>query len=266
MQVTRALAVIAAVISSSSALAQPAVEDACLADHRRTQELQLENKLIEADAAAVACAQPKCPAEVRTMCADFISRIRASQPTVVFEIRGTSGKVYASGTVTIDGAAGRSLDGSAIAVDPGKHTIEFETGGLPKGKTTILVNQGEKDKKVSLEVADAGGSPTFSPAAHVLGAFGLASLTAFGVLGIVTTLQADELEDDCGKRCTDERPDDVDAVTRQAIAADVCLAGGLTLLVAAGLTMGLTWTVGTSSEATASIRAAPGGAFLDVTF
>lgn len=266
MQVARALAIIAAVMSSTSAVAQTADEDACLADHRRTQELQLENKLLAADAAAVACAQPKCPTEVRTMCADFITRIRASQPTVVFEIRGTSGKVYASGSVSVDGTPPRTLDGSAIAVDPGKHAVDFETPGLPKGSTTILVNQGEKDKKVMLEVADASSAPTFSPWAHVLGAFGLASLTAFGALGVVTTLQAGSLEDDCGKRCTAERPEDVDAVTRQAIAADVCLAGGLTLLAAAALTMGLTWSTGTSPEARASLRAGPGGAFFDVTF
>ncbi|NUO51003.1 MAG: hypothetical protein HOV80_19280 [Polyangiaceae bacterium] len=253
-------------MSSTVALAQPAEEEACLADHRRTQELQLENKLLAADAAAVACAQPKCPAEVRTMCTDFITRIRASQPTVVFEIRGASGKVYPTGSVIVDGAPSRSLDGTAIAVDPGKHTIGFEAPGLPRGSTMILVNQGEKDKKVTLEIADAGGGPTFSPWAHVLGAFGLASLTAFGALGIATTVQADALEGDCGKRCTDERPDDVDRVTRQAIAADVCLAGGLTLLAAAALTMGLTWSGGTTPEANASLRVGPAGALLDVTF
>ncbi len=227
----------------ATAIAGPSTptEAACLAAHRETQELELDKKLLAADAAAVSCARPQCPEEVRTMCADFLTRIRASQPTVVFELRGDSGTVFEKGSVTIDGeATPRVLDGAAIALDPGTHAIVYEAEGRPGGRLTILVNQGEKDRKIALGVAEVRGA-TFSPWAHVLGATGLAGLAAFAALGIASTVEADSLDAECGDRCAAERPDDVDAVLRQATAADVCLGVGAGFLVAAGLTMGLTW-------------------------
>ena len=270
MQVTRLVAASAAILPSWLLVIAPASADAgaseaaCLDDHKRTQELQLEKKLIDAETAAVSCARPQCPEEVRVMCTDFVTRIRASQPTVVFELRSASGDVLTEGAVAVDGAAPRPLDGVAITLDPGSHTVMFSSADGASGRATILVNQGEKDKKVVLAfaaAADAG--PTFSPVAHVFYT-GVASLAAFAGLGIATTLQADSLEDDCGNRCADERPGDVDALQRQAIAADVCLAAGVTLVAAAAITMGVTWTPATDGRV--AVRARPGGASLIIAF
>ena len=250
MQVTRALLFILLVPGSALAEAPAPSEAACLAAHRETQELQLDKKLLAAEAAAVTCARPQCPEEVRTMCTDFLVRIRASQPTVVFELRGDGGSVFEKGSLTIDDdTTSRSLDGAAIPLDPGEHSIVYAAEGQPASRLTILVRQGEKDRKIALPVAEPGGA-SFSPWAHVLGAAGVSSLLAFAGLGIATSLQADDLEAECGHRCEAERPEDVDAVVAQALAADVCLGVGLGLLAAAGLTMDLTWSPAKSAAQT----------------
>lgn len=200
------------------------------------------------------------------MCTDFLVRIRASQPTVVFELRGDSGTVFEKGSFTIDeDATPRSIDGAAIPLDPGEHSISYAAEGQAASRLSILVKQGEKDRKISLPVAEAGG-PTFSPWAHVLGATGLAGIVTFAALGITTTIQADDLEAECGDRCARERPDDVDAIVRQALAADICLGVGAGLLVAAGLTMGLTWSPAKRQASALSIVIAPARVGLDLRF
>lgn len=246
-------------------------EDACLAAHKKTQELELDKKLVEAEEQAVSCSQAACPEQVREMCVDFLGRIRSSKPTAVLVVRGTSGKTYSDAKVSIDGQplAGK-LDGVAMGMDPGSHAIDFEVDGLPKGSLSVTVREGEKDREIALEVEDGGTRPKFSPWAHLFGGLGVASLAAFAAVGSVALVRAGNLDDECGHRCSKEKPDDVDSVVRMATAADVCLGAGLTLVAAAGLTMGLTWRPSRPQAAAtaprATFAASPRGLTFDLRF
>lgn len=234
-------------------------EAACLASHRQTQELELESKLVAAEAEAVRCSQASCPEEVRTMCAGFVARIRASQPTVVVVVRGPGDSDLRPDEISIDGRPEpRALGGAAVVVDPGEHKAEARLGSGPPVSATFVAKQGEKDRKIVLLIADDAAGPRFSPWAHVLGGLGAATLVAFGGVAVATKVQADSLDRECGDRCARERPDDVDAVVRQAVAADVCLGVGLGLVAAAGLTMGLTWESG-GAGTEAKVTLLPGG-------
>ena len=270
MQLSLLTAAAVVLFWSAPAWADASAEQRCLASHKKTQELELDKKLVDAEEQAVSCSQSACPVEVREMCVDFLRRIRASQPTAVLVVRGTSGKTFPEARVEIDGKPGRArLDGSAVPLDPGSHQVKYEVDGHEGQVTTFILHEGEKDREIALSVDDRGKGPRFSPWAHVFGSIGVASLAAFAAVGTVALVRANALDDDCGRRCSVERPGDVDSVVREAIAADVCLGAGLTFVAAAGLTMGLSWSKAPAAGATATrttVVVSPRGLGLDVRF
>jgi hypothetical protein len=271
MQRTLGLIISFMVFGVAIAHADPKAEETCLASHKKTQELELDKKLVEAESQAVACSQSSCPVEVREMCVDFLRRIRENESSAVITVRDASGSSISNAHITIDGRPGpTTLDGSAVHLNPGTHLIEYQVGEGPKRSQTVLLREGEKDRQILLLSEDASKRPRFSPWAHLFGGLGAASLAGFAVVGGVVLARAHSLDKECGHRCESERPSDVDSVLHQAIAADVSLGAGLTLVAAAGLTMGITWSKAPSSKAAASSRAnfaiSPRGMGLDIRF
>lgn len=139
--------------------------------------------------------------------------------------------------VTMDGQLrSEALDGKAVPVDPGTHTLRFEHGGETPIDQQIVVREGEKSRVVTVSWAkvvastDAGGDRGSAPAASsgtaawVFGGLGAVSLATFGVLGIHGATRRSDLERECFGRCSQTK---IDSVKTEFAVADVALGVGI---------------------------------------
>lgn len=111
-----------------------------------------------------------CPAQLRRECAEFLTDVQQTIPTVIFTVTGeknedvTSVKVFSTDELLVDG-----LDGRAIQVDPGKHHLRFL---LPTGEilnSDVLFREGEKNRQVEVKVkgdVDTDAMTSEKPAAQ----------------------------------------------------------------------------------------------------
>jgi hypothetical protein len=130
---------------------------ACLAANDKSIELRGKHQLIESRAALLVCASGSCPAEIRDECTRKVEEINAAIPSVVFEAKDGDGKDLTDVRVTMDGAVlAEHLQGTSFPLDPGTHSLVFETTGVPPHSEQIVVVEGVKDRHVSVTL----GEPT----------------------------------------------------------------------------------------------------------
>ena len=71
--------------------------------------------------------RPELPQEVRDECSRRILRLNADMPTIVLGATDGAGNDLSAVTVTVDGAPlVTAINGRAVAIDPGNHTLRFE--------------------------------------------------------------------------------------------------------------------------------------------
>jgi hypothetical protein len=145
---------------SSAARADDA---ACIASSERDITLRKQQKLHDAMKELVACAAPACPTEVRAECARRLTELNRALPTVVFTASDAAGNDLSAVTVSLDGVVlVRSLDGRAVSIDPGNHTLRFEAAGQPFVEKTVVIAEGVKDRHVPV-VIGARTTPELVP-------------------------------------------------------------------------------------------------------
>lgn len=150
------------------ASSRPAAADvqACLTASEKGQKLRAAGKLREARDNYVICGAEGCPSLVRHDCNQWNQDLASILPTVVFGAKDKAGRDLFDVTVSMDGEPlVRKLDGKSVAVDPGKHTFKFESGGLTASEVA-LIKEGEKSRVISVSF-DGGpaASPTAAPVA-----------------------------------------------------------------------------------------------------
>ncbi len=125
-------------------------DEACLAASENEVGLRKAGKLQDAMKQLAICGAPSCPQEVRDECSRRILRLNADMPTIVLGATDGAGNDLSAVTVTVDGAPlVTAINGRAVAIDPGNHTLRFEAPGLPPVDRTVMVREGEKDRHVS---------------------------------------------------------------------------------------------------------------------
>ncbi len=133
---------------------------ACVSSYEDAQRLRLANKLLAAREQLRVCRGDVCPGLVRNDCEKWLGEVAESLPSVVLSARDGGGRDLFDVKVTIDGAPLRAgLDGTAVDVDPGAHTIVFVRGSDTK-EERVLVRQGEHNRVV---VGVLGRSPAAAP-------------------------------------------------------------------------------------------------------
>jgi hypothetical protein len=91
------------------------------------------------------CVAATCPELIRNDCNELSRAIQTAMPTVRFDARDKVGASVTNVRVTMDGKViAESLDGTPLAVDPGKHSFIFESPGLPRTTKTIVLKAGEQ--------------------------------------------------------------------------------------------------------------------------
>jgi hypothetical protein len=214
----------------------PAVADdkeACIQEHAAGQRQRRAGALRAAHDTFMSCARDGCPAVVRAECTEWLEEVDASQPTVVVSVRDPDGNEIRSARVLVDGALLTDhLAGLALSVDPGEHVFRVVT---PEGRAAdqrILLQEGEKLRRITIELPGArssrGGPPTprdrgLPAAVYPLGALALAGLAGFVTLGVIAKSKADGF-DGCKPACD---ASDVATMRREALFADISLGVGL---------------------------------------
>ncbi|MFI5298948.1 MAG: hypothetical protein ACHREM_12700, partial [Polyangiales bacterium] len=214
-------------------------------------------------------------------CTDWFAVVDKTLPTLVVSARDETGNDLTSVQVTLDDVVVASaLDGRAIAVDPGRHTLRLACAGHADFAQSIVVVEAEKDRRIEAVLGRIGvpapiasspppttpsPSPTSPPptttrsttAPLLLGAIGAVSLASWGYFGITSFTRYRELRDSCGRSCD---PSDVHALEIRSAIADASLGVGVVAIGAAAWI----WLASAPSEAsttpTVSVSPTPGGA------
>jgi hypothetical protein len=264
-------ACVAAVAATTAARADDT--QACLAAAESAQKLRNAGKLTEAREQLVICGRTDCPKLVQRDCTQWMTEVLAVLPSFVPAARDADGRDLVDVTVSVDGVkVAESLDGNPLPIDPGVHTLRFETSGAPAIEEKVVLRQGEKNRIVAVTFArDAGGpapelvtppreeDPRSAPiAAYVVGGLGIATLGAALYLNLDANADARELRDTCAPRCPQADVDDVEK--RQLISGITAAVGGAALI--AGVVLFIVHRSSRKGGAAAamSLSPAPGGA------
>jgi hypothetical protein len=143
------VAVVACSVWTGTALGYD--KQACVRASDDAQTLRIEGKLRAARAEFLACADASCPAIVRSACAQWLSEVDASLPTIVPAARDPAGNDLPNVRLFLDGQPlADHLDGRALPVDPGTHTLRFAAPDGALFEQSIVIREGEKGRAVTV--------------------------------------------------------------------------------------------------------------------
>lgn len=218
---------------------------ACISSHEKSQVSRHDGKLKEARELLLTCSRDMCPSVVRKDCSQWLDEVEEALPTVVVEGRGKKGedvvemKVYCDDKLLTE-----KLDGRALAVDPGPHVFRYELAGTKPRQESVLVREGQKNRKLSVDFGPkpTGGTPGSAGAGdsekdlkrpvpatvYIFGGLGLAALGASAVFGVTGMSKRNDLDSRaCKPACPQE---DVDAAKRNFLIGDIALGVGVVSL------------------------------------
>jgi hypothetical protein len=252
------------------AYAAPAHADSasCTASAEQGQKARAQGKLVDAHRHFLACSAADCPAVVAKDCTSWAAEVLAATPTIVVDAKDEGGRDVGDATLTIDGnVIAHQLDGKAIAVDVGSHTVDVAANsrlGTAKHVTqTFIAKEGEKARRLGFVVPPPGAEPdsatapgTETSSVNKIGPWIVTGIGAAVILtGIVMYVAAGSYPDGCNPDTAlcartasdppapssgrdvllDQRREDAGAIHGQRVAGTVGIIAG-SMLVAGGLT------------------------------
>jgi hypothetical protein len=130
---------------------------------------------------------------VRAVCDRLLNTVEASLPTVILGARDSAGNDLVAVRVRVDGGiVAEAMDGKAVPIDPGPHTLRFEREGGEAIEQTLVVREAEKNRSVVVTFGLTKSRPAVPRAAedplgprpipvlvYVLGGVSVAALGAF---------------------------------------------------------------------------------------
>ena len=206
----------------------------CIAAYEDAQRKRHRGELIEAREALKVCSRDVCPAIAKTDCTGWLAELRVDVPTIVVGARFEGGRDVIDVKVLLDGKPLMDrIEGRAVEVNPGVHTLRFEVQGREPVEERVSILVGERNRRVIVTIPDptppapvpepSSGIPTMT---YVLGGVGALGLVGFGFFGLTGLSREGDL-DDCKPSCASG---DVDAVRIRYLAADISLLVGVAAL------------------------------------
>jgi hypothetical protein len=276
--------------------------DQCIAANADAQSSRRSGKFTEARQRLAACLDSHCPRMVSTDCAQRLDELDRAQPTIVFDAKDPAGHDLIAVKVTVDGQRlTEKLDGTALPVDPGQHTFVFEAAGLPPVTQTFVAKEGEKARRISVQIGNPASPAAPTPvgaataaeppgteqgpagveegtrgpstarrtAGLVIGGVGFAGLAAGAVFGFLAIGEKNDYLKNCGSNIgapsgfcnSDGVAGHNDASTKATVSTVLFVGGGV--VAAAGAVLFLT---APSGAARASVGVGPTGVFARGTF
>jgi hypothetical protein len=153
-----ASALLLLLVASLPARAQ---DEACFRAAVEGQKLERADKLLEARARFVACAQRTCDAPaVEEKCAGWLQGVEAALPSVAIAVKDADGRDLVPTAARLDDAdANAALGGRSIPVNPGHHRLTVQAGGATLSED-VLMRRGEKDRPIVFRVGPPPTPPT----------------------------------------------------------------------------------------------------------
>lgn len=234
-----------AVASAASSLSSLALADvaACVQAHEHGQAERNAGRLASAKADFVRCSASACPGEIQSECVAFLAELEVYSATVVFAAVDAEGKDVIDVKVKVDDQqVADKLTGLAVTLDPGSHTITYVWPDGFEQTETVMVAQGEKNRRIVLQrEAEKGAAPapTAPPpaakksppvAGYVLGGVGILALGSFATFAILGKSAESEM-DGCKPYCSQSQ---ADKMRVRYLVADISLGVGLVSLGASG--------------------------------
>jgi hypothetical protein len=253
------VALACAVLAPAAARAD---DSACIAASEQELALRQQGKLHDALKQLAVCADASCPDEVKTECARRVADVDAAMPTLILGAKDGAGNDRVDVRVLMDGAPLLTrLDGLSVAIDPGSHVFRFETEGQDAVEKTLVLREGEKERRETVVLGPVPVAPpaTVAPAppapavfstpppapprsswttqktlAVLAAGLGVAGVGVGAVLGGYAISSQDREKSDCGSASSCPRPlqakEDYDKATQNATAATVFLSAGAALV------------------------------------
>jgi hypothetical protein len=245
----RALLVLAVLFCAPRAWAVPSpTKEACIGAFDEAQRLRRAGSLRISREQLVICSQQECPAVVRADCAGVLREVESAQPSIVLKAADPNGNDLTDVTVELGGARLTStLDGRALAVDPGKLSLVFTRAPWKPVTVEVVIAEGEKGRIVQAQF----GTPTVRPkpiggarpaekrtvagwaVPAGLAAVSVAAFTFAGLSRLSLGSDADALKSSCGPFCAQADRDDL---SDRLVRANVVFGIGVTTLAAAVVT------------------------------
>jgi hypothetical protein len=182
-----------------TALAQTSPEARCEAV-QQTESMRAAGQYRAARALLLECVNAQCGGDVRRRCAVTLQKLEAVTPSIVVRAQLANGDDVTDVAVSLgDEPLASSLDGVAIAVDPGEHRLVLQRPGHAPVSQVVTIREGEKFRAVDVMLEPssrasgaAGGSPAAAAADFDgrlaaggtligVGVIGLASFTWLGL-------------------------------------------------------------------------------------
>jgi len=253
--------VLATMLGHERARADLDAKKACATTAEGAQQLRTEKKLRRARAQFIACAQESCPEAVRADCLQWLAEVDKSMPSVVIAVRNSSGadvrvkRVLADGEPLVD-----TLDGKAIAIDPGAHRFRAEREDGSFVELDVVVAEGEKSRAITLTMPDTVEKRASIPTASwILGGVSVVAFGSFAYFGLTGRAEASDRRTTCGPNCPQS---DLDSIRRKLLIADISLGVGV---VSFGVATVLVLTrPSKSTSAWIDVRPLDGGAFASI--
>jgi hypothetical protein len=150
-------------------------------------------------------------------------------PSVIIQVEGNVASTDVR--VLVDGLLVASrLDGTPISVDPGQHVFRFEPKGGAASEQTVLINEGQKDRVLTISIAAPPPPPSpperprssssTSVTPWIFAGVGGVALGSFAYFGATGLSRRDQL-DKCGLNC---KQADIDSAKLRFDIADASLA------------------------------------------
>lgn len=215
---------------------------ACVEAHSHGQAERNAGRLLSAKQDFVSCASSGCPTEIQSECIAFLAEVERAQASIVFAAVDAEGHDATDVKVKIDDQPVLDkLTGLGTTVDPGSHTIVYTWPDGFEQTHTLLVAQGEKNRRVELRrepkaavapvVVERPPAAQRAPvAAYVLGGIGVLALGSFAGFAIAGKSAETDL-DGCKPYCSQSQ---ADKMRLRYLIADVSLGVGVVALGVGG--------------------------------
>jgi hypothetical protein len=258
---------------------------ACVEAASNAQSLRDAHKLVEARTQLLVCAAAGCPSVVQTDCVKWLAQVEAGLPSVVITAKDDTGRALFDVKVAVDGQPLASkLQGEALAVNPGVHTLHLQSADGLSVDQQVLVKEGMKNQDITVTLgkggkpgapplvvspgatpapsaavsttpaaAPSGGGSPLRTAGWISGGVGIAGLAVGTIFGIVA------ISDKSAANCrgnSDCNASDVSSAKSAATVSTVGIIVG-SVLLAGGAGLVLFAPKGDASPAASSLRLMP---------
>jgi len=155
--------VLGVLLTASASRADEPTKQECIAANESAQALRQAGKLRDARSKLSVCIASSCPGPVREDCAQRLEDVQKAIPTVVFDVKDTAGRDLLDVKLSVDGSAQGSVRATGVPLDPGPHTFRFEAAGAPAADKSVVVREGERERRITVVIGNSVAPPPAVP-------------------------------------------------------------------------------------------------------